>query len=187
MSMFLQEAEATVVMFDLKGFSRLAASLSPVELGVALSRYYEHVESLVVAHQGRIVKFMGDAVFCVWLSSEVDDHRRKAVASLWEAHRKRGAWVHQGVSDGQPVLDYTVAAATGPVLVGHIGTERLKFFDVLGEPVSTAQKLTTVAASRGVDHIMTSETLDSPGGRLAGIEVEGIELGGKQLRLYRLE
>ena len=185
--MFLQEAEATVMMFDLRGFSKLAASLGPIDLGASLSRFYEHCESCVVAHGGRMVKFLGDAVLCCWLSSEVDDFRRKAVAAVWESHKKRGPWVQKGVDDGFPVLDYSVAAATGPVLVGHIGTERLKQFDVLGEPVNIVGKLTSVATARNMDHLVTNETLDSPAGRLPALEVEGIELGGKALRLFRLE
>jgi adenylate cyclase len=185
--MFLQEAEATVLVFDLRGFSRLAASLGPIDLGAALSRFYQHCETCVVAHAGRMVKFLGDGVLACWLSSEVEDFRRKAVAAVWESHRKRAAWVQKGVDEGFPMLDYSVAAATGPVLVGHIGTDRLKQFDVLGESVNIARKLTGVATARGVDHLVTHETLDSPAGRLSAVEVEGIELGGKALRLFRLD
>ena len=185
--MFLQESEATIMMFDLRGFSALAARLGPVDLGAALSRYYQHAESCVATHGGRMVKFLGDGVLACWLSSEVEDHRRKAVAAVWEAHKKRTAWVQKGVDEGFPVLDYSVAGATGPVLVGHIGTDRLKQFDVLGEPVNIVGKLTSVATARNMDHLVTAETLESPAGRLSAVEVEGIELGGKQLRLFRLE
>jgi len=184
--MFLQEAEATIVVFDLRGFSQLAARLGPVDLGAALGRYYEHVEQCAVAHDGRIVKFIGDAVLCVWLSSEHDDFRRKAVAAVWESNKKRSAWVQKGVTDGLPLLDYSVAAATGPVLVGQIGTKKHTAFDVLGEPVNIAFKLCGAAATRGVDHLVTAESLESPAGRLQAVEVEGIELGGRQLRLFRL-
>ena len=58
---------------------------------------------------------------------------------------------------------------------------------VLGEAVNVAQKLTVVATTRQMDHLLTSETLESPAGRLAAVEVEGVELGGKQIRLFRLE
>ena len=185
--MFLQEAEATVMLFDLRGFTKLAASIGPIDLGASLSRFYSHCEGCVVAHGGRMVKFLGDGVLSCWLSSEVDDFRRKAVAAVWESHKKRTAWVQQGVDEGFPVLDYSVAAATGPVLVGHIGTDRLKQFDVLGEVVNIAKKLTGVATARNMDHLVTNETLDSPAGRLPALEVEGIELGGRALRLFRLE
>ena len=185
--MFLQEAEATVILFDLRAFSRMAASMGPIELGAALSRFYQHCETCVVAHGGRMVKFLGDAVLACWLSSEIEDFRRKAVAAVWESHKKRAAWVQKGVDEGFPMMDYSVAAATGACLVGHIGTEKLKQFDVLGEPVNIVTTLTSVATMRNMDHLVTNETLDSPAGRLPALEVEGIELGGKALRLFRLE
>jgi adenylate cyclase len=186
-SMFLQETEATVLMFDLQGFSALAAQLGPVDLGAALSRFYDHVESCVVPHDGRVVKFLGDAVLTVWLSSEVEDHRRKAVAALWQAVKKRAEWVKEGVERGVPILDYNVGVATGPVLAGHLGTQSLKFFDILGEVVVVAGKLTHIAAARSSDHLLTGETLESPAGRLTAVEVEGVELSGKRYRLFRLE
>src|SRR5207244_3988123 len=42
-TMFLQVVDATVVLADLRDFSPLATQLGPVELGLALSRFYEHV------------------------------------------------------------------------------------------------------------------------------------------------
>ncbi|MBI4512379.1 MAG: adenylate/guanylate cyclase domain-containing protein [Deltaproteobacteria bacterium] len=185
-SMFLQEAEATVVMFDLRGFATLAARLGPVDLGASLSRFYEHAEACIVANEGRIIRFMGDWVLAAWLASEVGDHRKKSLAAVAESRRRRAPWVQKGVDGGHPLLDYSVAAATGPVLVGQIGTERLKFFDVLGEPASIVRKLTVVCTLRNVEHLVTSETLDFAD-KPAAVEVEGVELGGKMLRLFRLE
>lgn len=185
-TLFLQETEATVVIFDLRGFADLAGRLSPVELGAALGRFYEHTESIVLGSGGRVIKFMGDIVMAAWLATGAEDHRREALDALRAAHAERPRWIQEGLDQGQPLLDYSVAAASGPVLVGHIGTERMRTFDVLGEPVSVARKLTLVATTRGLDHLVTAEALASKAGRIPAVEVEGIELGGKLIRLFRL-
>lgn len=184
---FLQELEGTVVMFDLRGFTALAAKLTPFDLGVLLGRFYEHAEECVLEQGGRVVKFMGDAVMAVWLVGDGEDHHAGAVGAIRAARAAAPAFHAKNRELGLPRLDYSVAAATGTVLAGQIGTERHRGFDVLGAPVNVAAKLTTVATLRGVDNLVTAETLDAAGGRLPGVEVEGIELGGRAIRLYRVE
>ena len=185
-AVFLQVTEGTVVLFDLRGFQTLAGRLGPIDLGAALSRFYDHAEACTLAAHGRVVKFMGDLVLCAWLSSEVEDHRRQAVAAVREASERRSRWIQEGIDAGLPLLDYSVAAASGPLLVGHIGTDRMRSFDVLGEPESTAHKLTLVATSRSLGHLLTADVLASPSGRIPAVEVEGIELGDRHVRLFRL-
>ncbi len=193
-TLFLEETDAAVVVFDLRSFQQLAANLSPVDIGAALSHFYAHAEALILGQQGRVVKFAGDAVLGAWLAHDgaaQGEHaqselvRRQAVKTVAAAHAGRQAWLDDNAGRGVPSLDYTVVAADGPVLAGHIGTERFKTFDVLGGPVSAAFKLTAVASARGLDHLLTVTVTEI--GEVPTVEVEGIELGGKLLRLHRLQ
>jgi adenylate cyclase len=181
-ALFLQETSASIVVFDLRGFSALAATLSPLDLGTALGHFYTEAEAHVLEHNGRVVKFAGDAVIAAWLAHEVPDHNILAMATVAAVHSSKDAWLERNRQAGFPPLDYSISAATGPVLAGQIGTERMKNFDVLGEPVNIAVKLTTVATARGLPHLTSFAVRE-----FDAVEVEGIELGGKRLRLFRLE
>jgi adenylate cyclase len=181
MNVFLQETEGTVLVFDMRGFSSLAATLAPLDLGLALNHFYAHCESCVLAHDGRVVKFAGDAVLAVWLAHQLPDHRSLGMAAVAKAYRERDAWLDDNRNHGMPPLDFSVAAASGPLLAGHIGTERMKTFDVIGEPVNIAVKLTTIATARSVQHLVSFQVPQHP-----TIETEAIELGGKTIRLFRL-
>jgi class 3 adenylate cyclase len=185
-TLFLEETDAAVVVFDLLRFQQLASTMSPVDIGAALSHFYAHAESLILGHQGRLVKFVGDAVLGTWLAREVQDHKAHAVATVAAAHAGRRAWLAGNIRKGIPELDYTVVATDGPVLAGHIGTDRNKSFDVLGAPVSAAFKLTSVVATRGLDHLLAVTGLEKLQG-IATVELEGIELGGNMMRLHRLQ
>lgn len=173
---FLHETEAAVLVFDLRGYSKLCAELPPLDLGLALGRWYEHVERIVLAHGGRLVKFVGDAVLAAWLANETGFPVPASISAVAQSLKDRPAWVK-----ANPELDYTVAAAAGPVLVGQLGTYRHASFDVIGAPVNTAFKLTSVASFRNVDHLLTQAIKEH-----AAVEVEGVELGGQRLRLFRL-
>ncbi len=180
-AVFLQETEAAVVVFDLCGFARLSATLAPLDLGVALERFYRQVEKCIDAWAGRFVKTAGDAVLAAWLANETAWPRQAAIAAIAESRARKSAWLEEYQRQGLPRLDYTVAAAAGPVLAGQLGAERYRGFDVVGEPVNVAFQLTSIAAAREVDHLMAMSVADHP-----AVEVEGVQLGGKRLRLFRL-
>jgi adenylate cyclase len=180
-AVFLHETEAAVVVFDLRGYSRLCVELAPLELGLALGRFYRHVERCVDAYGGRVVKLVGDAVLAAWLANETAWPRRAAIAAVAGAQRDKPAWLDEGRRERAAHLDYSVGAAAGPVLAGHLGAERHRAFDVVGEAVVQAFRLTSVAGARGEDHLLAMTVPDHP-----AVEVEGVELGGKLLRLWKL-
>ncbi|HZS41570.1 MAG TPA: adenylate/guanylate cyclase domain-containing protein, partial [Polyangia bacterium] len=125
-TMFLQEVDATVVLADVRDFSPLAAQLGPVDLGLALSRFYEHLGEIIEKHHGRIVKFIGDGVLAVFIRGGTRDHRLNALDAVAEAVTTRQAFLDENVKLKLPVLDYSVGAASGSVLAGEMGTQKLR-------------------------------------------------------------
>ena len=88
-TMFLQEVDATVVLADVRDFAPLAAQLGPVELGIALSRFYDHFGEIVERHHGRIVKFIGDSLGArveYWAPSSSFDRRLATILAHREAN-----------------------------------------------------------------------------------------------------
>jgi class 3 adenylate cyclase len=187
--LFLQESEATVLNFDLRAFTMIATHLGPVDLGALLSRFYEHAESAIDAGGGRLVKFMADVVMSVWIAGQHGEahggHQRGALAAIRHAQKSRAAWLAENVKFKLPLLSYSMAAASGKVLVGQIGTVKQHAFDVLGAPANIAYKLTAIATMRDVDNLVTQEVV--AGDRTGVVESEAVALGGQRHRLYQVE
>jgi class 3 adenylate cyclase len=187
-TMFLQEVEATVMVSDVRDFEPLAKQLGPVDLGLALSRFYEHIGGIVESHHGRIVKFIGDGVLSVFLGSS--DHKGRALSAIFEAIKTRQAFLDENARNKLPLLDYHIGAASGTVLAGEIGTEKLRFFDVLGQPVNHAFRLTSLATRRGVTNLVESNTYEGVADkakRPAAVETDVVELDAEKLRLFKIE
>ena len=187
--MFLQETDATVLNFDLRGFTMIATHLGPVELGALLGRFYEHAEAAIDAGGGRLVKFMSDVVMSVFVDGQHGQahggHRKGALAAIRHAQKTRAAWLAENQQLKLPLLTYSMAAASGKVLVGQIGTAKQHAFDVLGKPANIAYKLTAIATMRDVDNLVTADVL---AGDVSGaIESEAAALGGQRHRLYQVE
>ncbi|HEY7957181.1 MAG: adenylate/guanylate cyclase domain-containing protein [Polyangia bacterium] len=187
-TMFLQEVEATVVVADVRDFSPLAAQLGPVELGLALSRFYEHVGAAVERHRGRIVKFIGDGVLAVFIGAP-EVHRERALLAIAELVGSRQAFLDENVGLKLPVLDYAIGAASGHLLAGELGTDKLRFYDVLGQPVNQAFRLTGLATRRGVTNLIAADTYEQAAKdhRPTAVETDMVELGSDKLRLFKVE
>jgi adenylate cyclase len=185
---FLQVVDATIVVADLRDFLPLAAQLGPVELGLALSRFYEHVGAAVEKHRGRIVKFIGDGVLAVFVGAPAEN-RVRALRAVAELVQSRQLFLDENVAMKLPVLDYSIGASSGTVLAGELGTEKLRFYDVLGQPVNHAFRLTSLAGRRSVTNLVDAATLEGVGAaeRPPAIEVDAVELGNDKLRLFKIE
>ncbi len=189
-TMFLQEVEATVLLADVRNFSPLAAQLGPVDLGLALSRFYEHLGEVIEKHHGRIVKFIGDGVLGVFIKGGSADHRLRALDAVAEAVRSRQAFLDENVKLKLPVLDYSVACASGHVLAGEMGTQKLRFYDVLGQPVNQAFRLASLAARREVSNLVAADTYEGAvdkAKRPPAVETDLVEIGADKLRLFKIE
>lgn len=186
-TLFLQEVDATIVLADVRDFSPLAQQLGPVDLGLALSRFYEHVGGIVEGHHGRIVKFIGDGVLAAFIGG---DHRLSALEAIGEMVGTRQKFLDENVTRKLPVLDYCIGAASGAVLAGELGTDKLRFYDVLGQPVNQAFRICALATRRGVSNLVdagTWEGVKTQGRRPAAIETDAVELGTEKVRLFKLE
>jgi adenylate cyclase len=186
-TLFLQEVDATIVLADVRDFSPLAQQLGPVELGLALGRFYEHIGAIVEGHHGRIVKFIGDGVIAVFIGG---DHRLAALEAIAEMVKSRQKFLDDNVGRKLPVLDYAVGAASGTVLAGELGTDKLRFYDVLGQPVNQAFRVCALATRRAVSNLVdaaTWEGVKTQGRRPEAIETDAVEFGADKVRLFKLE
>jgi class 3 adenylate cyclase len=183
---FLQEITATVAYVDIRRFSPMVAQLSPMDLGIALGRYYEHVEDAVVDHDGRIVKFMYDHVLALFPSISGKDHAGNGMAALQHLRETADAWLAENEKMGLPVMEYSSGLASGSVLFGELGTDRQRAHDALGQPVMLAIRLARLASERDTPHLISASTVQIARQSLASIEVDGAEISGLKLRIFRL-
>ena len=186
-TLFLQEVDATIVLTDVRDFSPLAQQLGPVDLGLALSRFYEHIGGIIEGHSGRIVKFIGDGVLAAFIGG---DHRLRALEAISEMVKSRQAFLDDNVTRKLPVLDYAIGAASGAVLAGELGTDKLRFYDVLGQPVNQAFRVCALATRRTVSNLVdaaTWEGVKTQGRRPEAIETDAVEFGADKVRLFKLE
>lgn len=160
-----QRRNMTVLFCDLGGFSRVSEQLTPQALVRVVNRYFTIMSAPILDHEGVIDKYIGDAIMAYWGPpfNEEKDQAHLAVRAALDM----GARIDElnlalsdeiGLRDASMSFDIRVGVATGEVVVGSIGSEKMKNYTVIGDTVNTAARLENICKIYGVRVIIAEMT-----------------------------
>ncbi len=125
--------EVTVLFADLKGFTGLAASITPEELIARLDGVFSAFDELAQKHGLEKIKTMGDAYMAVAGAPFARPDHAVTAARMALAMIER-------LRELEPALALRVGLASGPVVAGVIG--RIKHsYDLWGATVNLASRM----------------------------------------------
>jgi adenylate cyclase len=134
-----------VVLFtDLVGFTPLSAQLEPPELFALLNRYFEAIAAAVIAEQGLLDKFIGDALMAEFGVPRSRGDAQEALAAVRAAVAMRASLERLNAelrSCGQPTLRQGIGLHFGEVIAGNLGSSQRLEFTVIGASVNVASRL----------------------------------------------
>lgn len=137
-------ARCVVLFSDLVGFTSLSAGLPATELFTLLNRYFELMASAVLAEQGLLDKFIGDAVmaeFGVPRSRGDQEEARAAVRAALAMQSGLEALNRELAAVGRPPLRHGIGLHVGDVIAGNLGAAQRLEFTVVGATVNVASRL----------------------------------------------
>ena len=129
-------------MSDLRGFTPLTEGLEPQQVLRLLNSYLGTMADVVLAHQGTVDEFVGDAILAIFGApiARADDARRAVACAV--AMQAALAALNRGNEPlGLPRLEMGIAVHTGEVIVGNIGSERRTKYGVVGSAVNHAGRI----------------------------------------------
>src|SRR5262245_17750356 len=137
-----EEREVTILMSDLRGFTALAARLTPHEVIEFLNLYLEAMVDVISRYEGTIDEIIGDAILVIFGAPVAcADHAAKAVAcglamqlAIKEVNRRLTA-------KDAAELEMGIGIHTGRVIVGNIGSLRRTKYAAVGSNVNLAGRI----------------------------------------------
>ena len=143
-----QKLTATVLFTDLEGFSTTSEKLEPAQLMDWLNEYMEAMATAIMAHQGVIEKYIGDAIMACFgvplprtTTDEIRQDARNAVrcalAMAIEMDKLNATWKERGL----PVCGMRIGIHTGSLVAGSLGSSDRQEYTVIGDSVNTASRL----------------------------------------------
>ena len=162
-----QEREITVLISDLRGFSKLSEAMSPSEVCRLVQDVMDRVTARIREYQGVVVDFAGDGVLAMW-NAPVDqaDHAvlacRAAKAMQSEMPSLNAAWSER---IGRP-LGLGIGINTGIALVGNTGSRSRFKYGPLGHVVNLASRIEGATKYMGATTLISGATCEKLHGAL---------------------
>ena len=137
-----RKREVTVLMSDLRGYTRFAEHGDPTGVMEVLNDYLGRMADIVIAHGGTVNEFIGDAVFAVFGAPiEHPDHAERAAATALAMLRAMDELNEANAAHGRPRFEMGVGINTGEAVVGNIGSEQRTKYAVVGAAVNLAARV----------------------------------------------
>ena len=130
----------TILFADIRGFTAYSEQHSPEELVAVLNRYLAAAAEAVLANEGTVDKFLGDAVMA-WYNAPLPqpDHTLRAVKSAL-AIRDAVAALHAELPE-EAHLNFGVGIHYGEAVLGWIGTEKRLEYTAISDSVNTTKRI----------------------------------------------
>jgi class 3 adenylate cyclase/ActR/RegA family two-component response regulator len=140
-----QEAVATVLFTDIRGFTTLSEKADPATVFQWLNEYFGQLVPIVSSHGGVVNKFDGDAMLAFFgMLPRVLSSKQSAQAACEAAQEVLVAierFNAQRRLRGEPQLVTGIGVHTGVLIAGGLGTSDRIHYTIIGDTVNTAQRI----------------------------------------------
>ena len=132
----------TVLMSDLRGYTRFAEHGDPAMVMAVLNEYLARMTDVIIAHGGTVNEFIGDAVFAIFGAPLPHaDHAARAAAAGLAMQRALAEINVAQAARGLPRFEMGIGINTGEAVVGNIGSEQRAKYGVVGSAVNVAARV----------------------------------------------
>jgi PAS domain S-box-containing protein len=135
-----KRVDLTIFFADIRGFTDYSARQTPEELVAVLNRYLAAAAEAVLAQEGTVDKFLGDAVMA-WFNAPLPqpDHTLRAVRAAL-ALKQSIEFLHDDLPEADR-MSFGIGIHYGEALLGWIGTERRLEYTAISDSVNIAKRI----------------------------------------------
>ena len=178
----------TVLFSDVRGFTTIAETYkdNPNGLTSLMNRFLTPLTNEIIARNGTIDKYIGDAIMAFW-NAPLDDasHEKDACEAALamlaavdglNQEREREASISGG---GFTPIAMGIGINTGRCTVGNMGSDLRFQYTVMGDTVNLASRVESLTRLYGVSIIIGSQTAAAVANQFALLEIDSVRVKGK--------
>ena len=183
-----EERVITVLFSDVRGFTTIAETYkdNPHGLTTLMNRFLTPLTNVIMARNGTIDKYMGDAVMAFW-NAPLDDpaHERDACHAaldmLERVDRLNQEREREAYTSGVRFVPIKIGIGinTGRCTVGNMGSDLRFQYTVMGDSVNLASRLEGQTKAYGLSILIGSRTAAAVADEFALLEIDSIRVKGK--------
>lgn len=176
----VETIHAVIWLSDMRGSTRLAEALEPIEYIAALNAHFEAIARPLLARGGEVLSFLGDGVLGIIPIGPGGVDEATACARAVDAGREALARARE---DGTA---FGLALHLGDVMFGNIGVPERLSFSVIGPAVNEAARLEGLTKALGRPMLVSdrvARNVDLPWDSMGERLLRGV---GRGLAIYAL-
>lgn len=184
------ETRKLSIMFtDVRGFTSISEHYGKDVQGLTriMNRYMTAMTAKIIANNGTLDKYIGDAQMAFWNAPLDDaDHAKHAVKTALEMLGDLDAFNKEISKEGVPPFGMGLGINTGDVVVGNMGSDQRFDYTCLGDAVNLASRLEGQSKPYGVKMVLGPETAELVQDEYPVVELDCIAVKGKTegVRIY---
>ena len=178
-----EEREMSVLMCDIRGFSRMSEQYSPREVIHFLIEFLTPMSDILLARQATLDKYIGDAILAFWNAplDDPDHHRNAARAALEMVERT--AELNRTMPGREGVVwpgevGIGIGLNSGLCCVGNMGSRQRLSYSLIGDTVNMASRMEGLTKQYGVPIVVGSALAAQLEG-FALIELDRVRVVGR--------
>jgi adenylate cyclase len=182
--------ELSVLFTDVRGFTTISESYkqNPQGLTRLMNRFLNELSRPILAEDGTIDKYMGDAIMAFWNAPlDAPDHAMRAaraalamIAAVDRLNAKRREELAGSADEIFHELNVGIGINTGLCVVGNMGSDLRFDYTALGDTVNLASRLEGQSKPYGIKIILGDNTAKAIREETALLEVDLIRVKGKK-------
>jgi len=175
-----ERREITLMFTDLAGFTTFSENLSPEQVTHILNRHFTEMTDIILANEGTVVQFIGDAIMAFWGAPLDDDDQAFRAVATAIAMQKAMAVLRDGfASEGLPAIHMRIGIHSGSTVVGNLGSAKRFGYTAVGDDVNLAARLEGINKLYGTGIMVSYVTARQVEGRIALRPVDRVIVKGK--------
>ncbi len=129
----------TVLMADIKGFTKISEKLTPEELIGMIDSYFRAFDDIMGKYGLEKIKTIGDAYMAIGgIGKTLNDGAEKMIQAALDM--QRFAMHHAEEVNQEDKIELRIGVHTGSVIAGVVGTKKLQY-DIWGDTVNVAARM----------------------------------------------
>jgi adenylate cyclase len=154
-----REREVTVLVSDLRGFSRLSEQLGPQKTCELIRDLMDRFTHRIIEYGGVIIDYAGDGILAMWNAPVAqEDHALRACKAALAMRNELPGLNQKWESLVGAQLNAGIGINTGTALVGNTGSSRKLKYGPHGSTVNLASRLQDATKVLGLPLLITTRT-----------------------------
>ncbi|MFO1525132.1 MAG: adenylate/guanylate cyclase domain-containing protein [Turneriella sp.] len=184
-----EKRRLTMMFTDIANFTTISESMTTESLLQHISEYLDNLTTIILAEQGTVDKYIGDAIMCFWgAPNPVEEQEAHSCLTALRCLAKLRELNARWATEGKPALNTRFGISSGDVSVGNMGSSDRMNYTVLGDAVNLASRLEAINKYYGTDIIIGENTYAAVKDRFCFRPIDVVAVKGKTrgVRIYQL-